>query len=1554
MQPDSLPHLEEENTPNERKDSQLPVAGDGVDEFDESTLAPKACSRCKERRDPSAPVENDDIPVHTSPPPLPSFAASASIPSPNLSHLLRSPARLPARLSPVAEYSENDETPQPGVAPAHPPLAAPAPAPAPTVRELTALRETREALCRAVTFGALAPLEKIKVGQVDVPSLYFELLDCDSTYTAALSPPLLSPFAPPAPLTSLDPLTLAPSQSRAALAAYFRSVEPSLGMYASRACQVTFQETCLKLWNGPAHGGVNGHGDGGENGGAAMELDEGTARPRAWWSLYLATVALGVVALAEGEAGAVGLPEGEAERGRVARGLAEEAARGLGREGESVPSLFSLRAALLLVAFELGGLTGMPDASSVLSSLPLIVGAAYDLGLNCEPGEGEEADEKRGLWWRVFELEAAWSPLLDKRLSLSPFSFTTRPSLVSSSTSPPSPSPLHSSLLHTSKLSFLLNSPHSPTPLDLFPLVDEYEQLVRSIAAGAGDGLEGLVRKCVGVRLRAVRDEVGERATEGEEKAWEDLAYDLLTTPPDLILRVDRFQQLLAATTYIHALVMVALRLHLFPSLPSHSFLVAHLVALLPVLKTSPWTLHLHQTIHRGVVVLESLISMTSGGISDEAHNPRVSLAPKDFKYVQEIISTERRVVETSQRVAAERNKAAEALREWGNAEGPDLGDVLTKLCTLYDWLAKAEVQACEHQGSSRLKFKEIRTKEENLSTLKKSRDSLAGRIDAQERKVSKMKEENKDLPNARQRLHDMHQEMVGLEHSVLSEETRLGDFKRSATREALSLKLGAMLELAEKTVIVAELGKLIVDMLPTDVTEPGEQRAYYDGFQRTEELLGEAQRCLQDVVFNPAPISEPFAQQNFDEGGGHPTNQFDTPAVDEQQQHYQQQQQQQHPDFQPDHQYATRQYTDSSLQQQQTPHSYASPQTYASPAHNPQSPGYDDGSFRRNSKRFSGTQVLPEQPAPHAGPQLQPLPDFRPLSVVNTPTSEPHRGLGPAPAAHAQSEVGLTPQVDGYASRSPGLAPPVGQSGWEQNRTSLAYLGEAPPSEQLHDQHGNHSSHEDVEAREAREAREMAAIEAQEKEEEALRAKMQQEQQYQQQWRYETQDYGAGEGQSSAPHEEYAHPQDENHHPTGLTAPSSGLNNNPLSPIVEVATPAMTVPDSPHSSAPPGQQTYEYQPLRNQQHQQQQQQRSASPPPIEYVRSPSAAEKRGQYGEEHEAYQSPPPSAGQQSATYAQQQQQQQQHEIPSPSPSSPASAVPPPSSAPLSPPATATSPPPSSPAYTSTQTYAAPPGPPPPPSAFEPRPLTPSGQRRPVQIRPAPEAALGSKYGDVYVPSPGLASPRDGGAGAGYFGGAGAGAGGDAASAGGKKITAGAFRRPVPGAGPGAGVGGAGRGFAPSGYGPEQQQPQLHRSGPSESELIAAQYRSAIPLSPNVGPGGPGGGMEHEMQLAGEGELPQPGTPSFDTRPLQVNKGRGGGGAGSNVGVGRSGTLPSHLNTSHGRSASYGDSGSSTINASSAAAAAPPSPGLPYDQPTSPGSQEGFGSNRFVTRLD
>ena len=43
----------------------------------------------------------------------------------------------------------------------------------------------------------------------------------------------------------------------------------------------------------------------------------------------------------------------------------------------------------------------------------------------------------------------------------------------------------------------------------------------------------------------------------------------------------------------------------------------------------------------------------------------------------------------------------------------------------------------------------------------------------------------------------------------------RLGDFKRTSTKNWMTLKFGGLLELAEKATIVAEMGKLVIEVLP-------------------------------------------------------------------------------------------------------------------------------------------------------------------------------------------------------------------------------------------------------------------------------------------------------------------------------------------------------------------------------------------------------------------------------------------------------------------------------------------------------------------------------------------------------------------------------------------------------------------------------------------------------------------------------------------------------------------------------------------------------------------
>lgn len=623
-------------------------------------------------------------------------------------------------------------------------------------------------------------------------------------------------------------------------------------------------------------------------------------------------------------------------------------------------------------------------------------------------------------------------------------------------------------------------------------------------------------------------------------------------------------------------------------------------------------------------------------------------------------------------------------------------------------------------------------------------------------------------------------------------------------------------------------------------------------------------------MVFNPAPVGEAFGheQQEFGDGGGQGGYQPQLEEVQHSEYQYgshgqqhdayptRQEQQaynnyQQRPPTESHHQYAS--YSSTSYPSAATPHSYASPdsqsqqqQQYTSPTprEDPTSPysTEPDGSVRRNSKRLS--QSLPQQPMPHEGPQLQPLPHFgSTLSVTQVAgAGETERQLA-QPSSRAaqplqqyqreqqlsiakQQVVGSTPVVDGYASRSPappgGLAAPLGKEAYD--RTSLAYLGEAPASSHRRSTE-EEDEHDAIEEREAREAQEAFEDEALEREVMAQRAAEEEQRTREEQAaQYAEYSYDAPQGPSvgggggyTAGRADYGNDQE------GLAVPAN-QHSVGLSPIVEVPTPAMThagESPNPSESGNPGRDVYRYNTLQQ-------------PPQQPPARSQSPAARAGAAAFERAVRTYTPEPA------YSQ-----------SPAPSSPSSAVAPPPSF-----------------HTSVAPSSVPPL-----GAFEPRPLTPSSARKPIQIRPG-DSALGSKHGDLTLASPTVPSA-------------------DASGAGGKRtVPAGAFRRGTGGPPPATGGVGAGgpRPFAASGYNPSQPPPpSLERSQPSESELIAQQYRSsAIPLTPEMSQ------QEYEMAVRHNEALEARGpgqTPQFDTRPLSVTKGLG---QGSSSQVGRSGTLP------------------------------------------------------------
>ncbi|EGG05249.1 uncharacterized protein MELLADRAFT_78151 [Melampsora larici-populina 98AG31] len=235
-------------------------------------------------------------------------------------------------------------------------------------------------------------------------------------------------------------------------------------------------------------------------------------------------------------------------------------------------------------------------------------------------------------------------------------------------------------------------------------------------------------------------------------------------------------------------------------------------------------------------------------------HNNMLSLAPRDIKNLAEIISTEKSLINSSSKLSIDYRKSADALKEWGLGEGDDLADVLSKLAILFGHLSDAQSRFSDHDGTYRIHFKSIRMREENLTALKKNKDTVQGKIMTLEKKITKMSTENKDLPGLTTKLQEFRSEYVSLEHSVSSEEARLSDFKRDTVREGMGLRLGAMLELAEKMTIICELGKMIVAEVPFDRTPIGGVRAPYQSTMKTSSILEEAQRCLTEVIFNPSP----------------------------------------------------------------------------------------------------------------------------------------------------------------------------------------------------------------------------------------------------------------------------------------------------------------------------------------------------------------------------------------------------------------------------------------------------------------------------------------------------------------------------------------------------------------------------------------------------------------------------------------------------------------------------------------------------------------------------
>ena len=77
---------------------------------------------------------------------------------------------------------------------------------------------------------------------------------------------------------------------------------------------------------------------------------------------------------------------------------------------------------------------------------------------------------------------------------------------------------------------------------------------------------------------------------------------------------------------------------------------------------------------------------------------------------------------------------------------------------------------------------------------------SMTGsKAESAEKKLAKMSQEHKGHHEQTDLLTRLREEMKSLDLEIMTEETRIGDFKRLSSKELLALKFGSLLEFAEK-----------------------------------------------------------------------------------------------------------------------------------------------------------------------------------------------------------------------------------------------------------------------------------------------------------------------------------------------------------------------------------------------------------------------------------------------------------------------------------------------------------------------------------------------------------------------------------------------------------------------------------------------------------------------------------------------------------------------------------------------------------------------------------
>ncbi|KAK7907928.1 eisosome component PIL1 domain-containing protein, partial [Apiospora marii] len=214
----------------------------------------------------------------------------------------------------------------------------------------------------------------------------------------------------------------------------------------------------------------------------------------------------------------------------------------------------------------------------------------------------------------------------------------------------------------------------------------------------------------------------------------------------------------------------------------------------------------------------------------------RGSIQPELSRKLYRVIKSSNNLVSAHENAGRERTNIATQLSEWGEQTGDDgVSDISDKVGVILSELGDVEDNYAHGLEDARGVLKTIRNTEKSVQPSRDSKAKIADEI----QKI-KVKEPQST------RLVVLEQELIRAEAENLVAEAQLTNVTRQKLKESYTAEFAAVIERAEKQIILAQHGRRLLALLDDSPVTPGDARGSYQEGGAARQILNDAEDDLR------------------------------------------------------------------------------------------------------------------------------------------------------------------------------------------------------------------------------------------------------------------------------------------------------------------------------------------------------------------------------------------------------------------------------------------------------------------------------------------------------------------------------------------------------------------------------------------------------------------------------------------------------------------------------------------------------------------------------------